>query len=56
MCIGSRYAILEAKMLLFHILTKFIFCKCAKSPDKLRLAAGLTGFKGKIYIDLKLRN
>lgn len=56
MCIGSRYAILEAKMLLFYILSKFTITKCDETPKKLELATGLTGFRNKIEVNLKMRN
>jgi cytochrome P450 family 9 len=54
-CIGSRYALLEAKLLLFSILTKFKIEKCSKTPEKLTHAMGNSGYMEKIYVDLKLR-
>lgn len=56
MCIGSRYAILDAKMLLFYILSKFSINKCDETPRKMELATGLTGFRNKIAVNLKMRN
>lgn len=55
MCIGSRYAIMQVKLLLFHMLAKFSFTKADETPDKLVLASGLTGFENEIYVNLKLR-
>lgn len=55
MCIGSRYAIMQSKLLLFHILAKFSFTKANQTPDKLVLASGLTGFKHEFYVNLKTR-
>lgn len=37
MCIGSRYALLEAKLLTFYILSKFAFVKTAKTPRVLTI-------------------
>ena len=54
-CIGSRYAILEAKLLLFYIMTKFSIEKSDKTPEKLTFSKGNTGFIEKIYVNLKLR-
>lgn len=56
MCVGSRYAILDAKMLLFFILSKFEITKCDETPKKMELATGLTGFRNKIAVNLKIRN
>lgn len=54
-CIGSRYAIMQAKLLLFHILAKFSFTESERTPQKLSLASGLTGFRDKIHLNLRLR-
>jgi cytochrome P450 family 9 len=54
-CIGSRYAILEAKLLLFYIISKFSIEKCDKTPEKLTHAFGNSGYLEKIYVSLKLR-
>lgn len=54
-CIGSRYALLEAKLLLFFIMTKFRLEKTNKTPVRLTLAKGNTGFAEKIYVAFKLR-
>ncbi|CAG9811403.1 unnamed protein product [Chironomus riparius] len=57
-CIGSRFALMEAKLLLFNILRKFTFEVCDKTPEKLELAPSLTNFelKSPIVVALKLRN
>lgn len=43
MCIGSRYAILEAKLLLFSILAKVTIAKTSKTPEKLTFTQANTG-------------
>lgn len=55
MCIGSRYAMLEAKLLLFFIMTKFTIEKCDKTPERLTNSKGTSGYVEKIYVALKLR-
>ena len=54
-CIGSRYALLEAKLLLFYIISKFSIEKSANTPKKLTFGFGQTGYIEKIYVALKLR-
>lgn len=54
-CIGSRYAILEAKLLLFYIMAKFRIEKCDKTPSKLTRTQGNSGYVEKIYVVLKHR-
>lgn len=54
-CVGSRYATLDTKMMMFHILTKFSITTCPETPQKLELATGLAGFKSIIKVNLKLR-
>ena len=54
-CIGSRYAILETKLLMFTILSKFSIKKCSRTPETLTFGMGATGYKEKIYLALKLR-
>jgi cytochrome P450 family 9 len=54
-CIGSRYAILEAKLMLFTIMSKFRIEKCSKTPVKLTSTKGNTGYVEKVYVDFKLR-
>ena len=55
-CIGSRYALLEAKLLLFNIMTKFTIKKTPKTPEKLTNSFGNSGYLEKIYVAFKLRN
>jgi cytochrome P450 family 9 len=55
-CIGSRYAILEAKLMLFTIMSKFSIEKSSKTPKKLTPGFGNTGYLEKINVTLKLRN
>lgn len=55
MCIGSRYALLEAKLLLFNIMSKFSIEKSDKTPEKLTFALGNTGYVEKIYVTFMLR-
>jgi cytochrome P450 family 9 len=54
-CIGSRFAMLQAKLLLFYVLSKFSIEKCDKTPVKLTYAFGNSGYLEKIYVFLKLR-
>lgn len=54
-CIGSRYALLEAKLLLFNVVSKFTIEPCDKTPTKLTATAANTGYLEKIYVTFKLR-
>jgi cytochrome P450 family 9 len=54
-CIGSRFALLEAKLLLFIILSKFRIEKSKRTPEKLTHTFGNSGYVEKIYVTLKLR-
>lgn len=54
-CIGSRYALLEAKLLLFSIISKFSIETNDKTPEKLTATKANTGYEEKIFITLKLR-
>lgn len=54
-CLGSRYALLEAKLLLFLIMTKFSIQKCEKSPEKLSFSLTGAGYQEKIVLAFKLR-
>lgn len=54
-CIGSRYALMEAKLLLFNIMTKFTIEKCDKTPEELTHSLGNSGYVEKIYVVFKLR-
>lgn len=57
-CIGSRFALMEAKLLIFNILRKFTIEACSKTPKKLELAKkiGQFVFKDPIIVELKPRN
>ncbi|CAG9811407.1 unnamed protein product [Chironomus riparius] len=57
-CIGSRFALVEAKLLLFNILRKFTFDVCDKTPEKFEFKPIMRHFELKhlIYVELKLRN
>ena len=57
-CIGSRFALMEAKVLLFNILKKFTFEVCDKTPGNLELKPNFAFFdlKVPIFLELKLRN
>lgn len=37
-CLGSRFAIMETKLVIYHLMSKFKFEKCAKTADNIRLA------------------
>ncbi|KAL7013901.1 hypothetical protein ACKWTF_015640 [Chironomus riparius] len=57
-CIGSRFALMEAKLLLFNILRKFTFKVCDKTPEKLEMAKkiGQFVFVDPVVVELKPRN
>jgi cytochrome P450 family 9 len=55
-CIGSRYALMEAKLLLFHFLSRFSIEKCNETPEKVRYAAKINfRIEEKVYLKFKLR-
>ena len=56
-CIGSRFALLEAKLLIFNILTKFSIETCDKTPKTLKFVPNVMGFEftEKIYVELRPR-
>lgn len=41
-CIGSRFALMEAKLLLFNFLSKFTVAKCDQTPAALSYEAGMS--------------
>jgi cytochrome P450 family 9 len=56
-CIGSRFALMEAKLLIFNILSKFTIEVCDKTPKKLEYVASSSfDFKEKIFVELCARN
>lgn len=56
-CIGSRFALMEAKLLLFNLLSKFSFEVCSKTPEKIEMksALGQLGLKENVFVEYKLR-
>lgn len=56
-CIGSRFALMEAKLLIFTILSKFTIEVCDKTPKKLEFISsfGAFEFKEKIFVELRPR-
>jgi cytochrome P450 family 3 subfamily A len=54
-CLGMRFAILEMKLTLANILSKFRFEKCDKTPEKIEIDS--SGFaRPKVPIILKVTN
>lgn len=55
-CIGSRFALMEVKLLLFNFLSKFAIEKCDKTPEILTYQADLSfRFKEKVFLNFRLR-
>jgi cytochrome P450 family 9 len=56
-CIGSRFALMEAKLIIFNILSKFTIETCDQTPKELKLAGTFGQFelKEKIFVELKPR-
>jgi cytochrome P450 family 9 len=54
-CIGSRFGLLEAKLLLYTVLSAFKIEKSPRTPERLTIAKGVTGYEEKIFVTLKLR-
>lgn len=54
-CIGSRYALMEMKLALFFILSKFTIEKHENTPEKLTKANANTGFENNVYVNFCLR-
>ena len=55
MCIGSRYALMEGKLLLFFLFSRFSIEKSPKTPEKLEFKASGVGFKQLIHLNFVLR-
>ncbi|CRL01990.1 CLUMA_CG015341, isoform A [Clunio marinus] len=56
-CIGSRFALMEAKLLLFYLMSKFNVEKCEKTPENVYYEPNMSfRIKEKIFLKLKLRN
>lgn len=50
-CIGSRFALMEAKLLLFNVIQKFSIEKCLKTPDSIQHKEGLaSSIKQIVYL------
>lgn len=55
-CIGSRFALMEVKLLLFNFLRKFTIEKCEQTPEMLTYQADVNfRIKEKVYLNFKLR-
>lgn len=56
-CIGSRFALMEAKLLIFSILSHFSIEECEKTPKKLELVPSFSQFllKNSIIVEYRLR-
>ena len=57
-CIGSRFALMIAKLVIFTILSKFTIKVCDETPKKLKFVPSLFTFEyeSKIFLELKPRN
>jgi cytochrome P450 family 9 len=54
-CIGSRYALMEMKLALFYIMSKFFIEKFEKTPEKLTKGDGNSGFASNVHVYFRLR-
>lgn len=55
-CIGSRFALMEAKLLLFNVLANFRILPSPKTPEKLTFKADFNGrIKETVYLNFKRR-
>jgi cytochrome P450 family 9 len=54
-CIGSRYALMEMKLALFYIMSKFSVEKFEKTPEKLMKGNANTGFESNVHVYFRLR-
>lgn len=55
-CIGSRFALMEGKLLLFNLLSRFVVEKCDKTPETLTFQANLnSNIKETIFLNFVLR-
>jgi cytochrome P450 family 9 len=55
MCIGNRYTLLVAKLLLFTVMSTFTIEKSSKTPKNVTYSKGMIGFNEKIFLALTLR-
>lgn len=55
-CIGSRFALMEAKLVIFTILSKFRFKMCDKTPKQITFIASLTmAVRENIFVEFEIR-
>jgi len=55
-CIGSRFALMEAKLLLFNVLANFEILKSARTPEKLTFTPNMSmRIKETVYLNFKRR-
>lgn len=55
-CIGSRFALMEAKLLLFNVLANFRIVPSPKTPEKLTFKPDFSGrIKETVYLNFKRR-
>jgi cytochrome P450 family 9 len=54
-CIGENLAMLEVKIILFHILQKYTMHSCSQTPDDLSFSCTQSGFHEKVIVELKAR-
>lgn len=54
-CLGDRFAMLEAKLIWFYILSRFAIEPTGKTPSQLELPQKTTGYEQKIQVVFKLR-
>lgn len=52
---GSKYALMDAKLILFAVLAKLSVQKCSRTPEKITNKMSGSGFKEEIWVMLKLR-
>lgn len=55
LCLGSRLALLEVKLVLFTILSKYSIEVGDKTPNEVTFSASAMAFKETIYVELKPR-
>jgi cytochrome P450 family 9 len=55
MCIGSRYALIELKLITYKLLSNFKVYENSKTPTKLTLSKGISGYVEDVFVDLKYR-
>lgn len=53
LCLGARLALLEVKLVMFTILSKYTFEVCEKTPRKVTFSASPLAYKETVYVELK---